>query len=153
MKKLFLLCLGVGALSGCKKEDTTSRTYLLTAKNWRVSAAFSTLIANGQPVVTDSYATFPACDRDDFFKFNSDSSLVRDQGSFKCDASASQALTSRWYFNEAQTRLNYLPLGYATEPGDIIELSASTLHVRFSPSAYTFGSTPNPTVDIIYTAF
>jgi hypothetical protein len=154
MKKLLLLSLAVMALGACKKDDSSSRTYLLTSKNWRVSAATNTLIVNGQPVVTDTYATYPACDRDDFYRFNSNNSVVRDQGLLKCNASAPQTVTGPWSFNSAQTQLSFLPIGYATQAGDIIELSASTLHLRISPPAYgPLGSPPDPTVDLIYTAF
>jgi hypothetical protein len=158
VKKPFFLFLAALALGSCKKNDNSpaspTKTDLLTAKNWRVSAVTHTTIVNGQLVVTDAYAAYPACDRDDFYKFNLNNLVVRDQGSFKCDASASQTLAGPWSFSDDQTQLNYLPLGYATSPGDIIELSASTLHVRFGPSEYyNVGSAPTPTVDVIYTAF
>lgn len=154
MSKIIIVLISCLGLAACKKEATTSRTYLLTAKNWRVTAATHTTTVNGQSVVTDDYATYPACDCDDYLKFNSDNSVVRDQGALKCDASAPQTYSAHWHFNDAQTQLTYLPLGYATWPGDIIELSASTLHIRLNPSPYyTAGTSPGPTSDIIYTSF
>ena len=157
MKQLSLLFLGALALGSCKKNDNSpaspSKTDLLTAKNWRVSADTRTTIVNGQPVVTDAYATYPACDRDDFYKFNSDNLVVRDEGLFKCNASTAQTLVGPWSFNSDETQLRYLPLGYSTRPNEIIELSASKLHIRINPSGYSFGSAPDPTIDIVYTAF
>lgn len=76
MKKPLLLALACLVLGACKKDNSASRTYLLTSKNWRVSAATQTLVVNGQPVVTDTYATYPACARDDFYRFGSNNLVV-----------------------------------------------------------------------------
>lgn len=154
MKTLLLLALACTVLGACKKENSSSRTYFLTSRNWRLSAVTSTLIVNGQPVVTDTYATYPACARDDFYRFSSNNLVLQDQGSLKCNASAPQTTAGPWSFNSTQTQLSFLPIGYATQTGEIIELSATTFHTRIGPPAYgTLGSPPAPTVDLIYTAF
>lgn len=145
MKKLLLLSLGLAALSACKKDSETTPTIatpteLLTAKNWRLSAYTSGFATAGAAAVTtDEYATTPACQRDDFTKFNANKSVLFDEGASKCNTTDAQSETSTWDLSSNDTKLTLAApqLGGFPIPFDIITLSSSTLHIRYS---YTYSS-------------
>jgi hypothetical protein len=161
VKNLFLFLAGVVALSACKKdsENTPSKADLLTSKNWRVSAQTSTsttTITGGSTSTntTNVYATTQACEKDNFYKFNTDKTLIEDEGASKCSSSALQITTLKWDFNSDQTKLLITSNGSSSGAADdILELSASTLRLRES-DVYTSGNTTYTTVDeITFTAF
>ena len=149
MRKLFLFVLGVAALGACKKNNETSpeasRTELLTAKSWRLAAA--TITAGTSK--TDEFAASQACERDNFLKFNTNKSVVVDEGATRCDPSDAQTQTSTWDFNNDQTKLTIPVYAGLSIAADIVELSATTLHVRYTDT----GSAPTETYDYVFTAF
>ncbi len=153
MKKLSLLLLLAASLGACKKNDDNapSRADLLTAKNWRVSADTYTKVDNGKTTTVDEYAKSLACERDNFLKFNTNKSLITDEGATKCSASDPQMQTSNWDFSGDQTKLNYSfsPQSSFVLSSDIVELSATTLRLR----ATNTNGTTTETEDITYTAF
>jgi hypothetical protein len=155
MKKLSFLLLAAIALGGCKKDDNSpsspSKADLLTAKNWRISAQKSISTVGTQTFTTDEYAASPACERDNFAKFNTNKSVVFDEGASKCDTSDPQTESGTWDFNSDQTKLNLNDpsLGGVIIPFDIVELSATTLHIRYTNSA----SGASSTEDVTFTAF
>lgn len=145
MKKVFLLMLGVASLSACKKDSeptptASSRTDLLLAKNWRLSAqttTFTSAATNGIPAMTnvaDVYATYygDACKRDNSLKFNSNKTIVMDEGATKCSASDPQTQAGTWNFNSDETKLTLVDpaQGGTLQPFDVVELSATTLRLR-----------------------
>ena len=150
MKKLSALLLVVAALSACKKEPapaTSSRTDLLTAKNWRKTAW---TIASGNAAPVDVYAQLPACERDDFFQFRADKSFVLDAGATRCNATDPQTRPGTWSFNGDQSVLTLADAsGNAPTANDVVELSATTLHLRTSRTS----GTTTTTGDITFTAF
>ena len=149
-KKLFLSLLVTASLGACKKEQASvapSRTYLLTAKNWRKTAW---TITSGSAAPTDVYAQLPACERDDFYKFNADKSLVRDAGATRCNMADPQTRPGTWNFNSDQTVLTLADAsGNSPAANEVLELSATTLHLRTSRTSGTTTSTG----DITFTAF
>jgi hypothetical protein len=149
MRRLFLLLLGVVSLCACKKNNETSpeasRTELLTAKSWRLSAA--TITAGTSK--TDEYATAQACERDNFIKFNTNKSVVVDEGPTRCDPADMQTQTSTWDFNNDQTKLTIPVYAGVSIAADIVELSATTLHVRYTDTS----SAPTETYDYVFNAF
>jgi hypothetical protein len=158
MKKLSFLLLSLIALGACKKDGentpSASRTDLLTAKKWRVSSLTYTAISVGKITTTDEYALEQACHRDDFYKFNTDKTLVADEGATKCSASDTQTSTQNWDFNSDQTNLLVTSSGYmSTGSKDIVELSATTLRLREVHTYISNGATTTETDDITFTAF
>jgi hypothetical protein len=148
MKKLFLFALAVASLSACKKdsENTPSKPDLLTSKNWRITAftaTSTTTYPSGTPTTStsDEYAKLLACEKDDFLKFNTDKTLIEDEGPSKCSSADPQRTTSQWEFNNDQTRLLITSTGASpsTETGEILELSASTLRLR---KTFSYGIGP-----------
>ena len=143
MKKLLLLTLSLAALSACKKNNdntpaTPSNTDLLVAKSWRVTAqtytVSSAVLNGGNPLTTDIYAAYYAtpCRADNFVTFNSNNTLVADEGALKCSPTDPQTKSGTWSFNSDKTKLTMVDpsQGGTPIPFDIITLSATTLHLR-----------------------
>ena len=135
MKNLFLLAAGLTLLGACKDKTVApapQRIDLLTAKNWRISAnSTTTTTSAGVSTTTDEYATSPACERDNFYKFNADKTSLRDEGASKCDPVLPQTENFTWAFNADQTQLLVTtPGSNKLETDDIVELSATTLRLR-----------------------
>ena len=152
MKNLFLLAAGLALLGACKDKAVTPtppRLDLLTAKNWRISAQTTT--SSDSPTTTDNYATLPAYELDNFYKFNTDKTLVIDEGATKRKASDSQTETLTWDFNADQTQLLVTSAG-STKPeaDDIVELSATTLRLR-TVTTTSLGTVK--TLNVTFTAF
>jgi hypothetical protein len=159
MKTLFLFVLGLAALSACKKESedtpSPSRTELLTAKNWRLTAYTSTATVTGSSsssTTRDMYALIPACLKDDFFKFNTDKTFVSDEGPIACGA-PSPKLTYNWDFNNDQTKIVITTPASPVDFGTITELSATTLRLRNTGIRTASGTITTTVDDVTYTAF
>ena len=143
MKKLFLLTLGLAALSACKKNNdnapaTPGSADLLVAKNWVVTAqtysVSSAALNGGTPLTTDIFATYYAtpCRADNFITFNSNNTLLADEGALKCSAADPQTKSGTWSFNSDKTKLTMADpsAGGTPVPFDVITLSATTLRLR-----------------------
>lgn len=160
MKQLLLVALGVASLSACKKDNDATptaptRTTLLTPRNWRITALSTTTTATGgTPTTVDAYAQMPACQKDDFRRFNINNTLVIDESTTKCTTTAPQQTSARWDFNSTQTQLRIT--GPGTTPAviyDVLELTATTLRLRQTSQA-TAGTTTTTTVaTTTFTAF
>ncbi|GAA4501904.1 hypothetical protein GCM10023172_24430 [Hymenobacter ginsengisoli] len=86
------------------------------------------------------------CDKDDFYKFNTDKTAIVDAGPTKCSPSDPQTESGTWAFNSNETKLTLmLPNSALNGDADIKELSATTLHLYSSQSvsgtAYTVDAT------------
>ncbi|RZK16447.1 MAG: hypothetical protein EOO56_19910 [Hymenobacter sp.] len=154
MKKLLLLGFGLTMLGACKKDSepapsTSSRTDLLTAKSWRLTAKNTSITLPGLPPLTDN--AIDACDQDNFLKFSTNKTVVSDEGATKCDPSDPQTQNGTWALKTNDTQLDITLSGGLVNNGtfDIKELSATTLHVYTSATnngiAYT--------IDATFTAF
>lgn len=163
MKKLSLLLLAALALGSCKKNDETaptpaapSKTDLLTAKNWRVTAdKTTTTVGTTASTTTDEYAISRACERDNFIKFNTNKTASFDEGATKCDTSDPQTQSGSWDFNSDGTKLIITDptSGSIALQQDILELTATTLRVRFT-SSFSFGGVNETDVqETTFTAF
>jgi hypothetical protein len=160
MKKLFLFALTVASLSACKKdsENTPSKTDLLTSKKWRVTSFTATYSTSGGGAPTtntvDQYAQTPACSKDDFYKFNSDKTLILDEGATKCGTSDPQTTAFTWDLNSDQTKLFINASGSSSSsPNDIVELSASTMRLHTTDIYTANGLTITSVADVTFTAF
>ena len=161
MKKLTLLLLAAAALGSCKKNDdnspsSPSKTDLLTAKSWRITAdKTTTTVGTTASTTTDDYATSPACERDNFVKFNTNKSASFDEGATKCSTSDPQTTTGAWDFNSDGTKLIITDpsLGGIALQGDILELTATTLRVRYTTSSSFGGVTETDVQETTFTAF
>lgn len=108
-----LLCAVSGMLlfTQCKKnkQDTPkdaafSKTFLV-GKKWRLTAqTINPGMDDGEGhIVTDIYATFPDCMKDDFIEYFADGTGVQDEGVTKCSAESQQRQPFRWNLKDDGT--------------------------------------------------
>jgi hypothetical protein len=97
MKKILTLSIILFALYSCKKDDNkpASKSGYLTSGSWIVTAAVTDDDGDGT-FETDEYADFEPCYKDNLWTFNTNGSVVMDEGATKCDPSDSQVTTSQW---------------------------------------------------------
>jgi hypothetical protein len=143
----FLALAFVTLFSACNKDDDEtpiSKEDLLTNKKWRTTAFTIDPAIFG---ISDLYAQYEDCDKDDFMEFKKGGQLVRDEGASRCDSSDPQTLTGTWIFNGDQTKITVNDPNLGTYTADILELTDNTLKVQFSIKDndsginYTFRST------------
>ena len=151
----YTLAIAMAALTvGCKKDSEPTpptKTELLTAKKWRVTAASTVTTVGTNSVTVDEYAGFPACERDDFRQFLASKVLNFDEGATKCDVNDPQTTSGVWDFNSDQTKLTFgAPGSSFVGQADLAELSATTLKIRQTDTS-TPGTTEVST--LTFTAF
>lgn len=152
---LSVLTLATAASSfvftSCKKDDEDpkpkTRTELLTAKSWRVTAATASVGATTQ----DLYASTPACSKDDFTKFNANKTTTFDEGATRCDPSDPQTSAGAWDLTSGDTKLLIQETTSSTsgELYEIVELSESTLKIKQSDTA----NGVTYTINVTFTSF
>ena len=162
MRNSFLLLLLAGALAACKKEASpapASKTDLLTAKNWRLTAATTVSIASSGNTTTDNYATEPLCARDNFRTYQRDNAVVFDEGPTTCNPASPQTTAIPWAWQDNETTLVHTVstlsgTGPSTAPVkyQVVELTASTLHLRYVLQQH-FGGSDSLIQEWTYTAF
>lgn len=152
MAKRITLVLGLAALmsvSACKKDSnpdptppvkTPTKTDLLTAKKWRISA--QTLTLGGFPL--NEYAIMKECKKDDFYQFGVDKVAVVDNGATKCDPQDAQTVKSTWEFTDNESKIRMDKYTY-----DLVSLSDSKLQLRLT----TMYGQEQTITDITMTAF
>jgi len=161
MKKLSFFALSLTLFTGvvsCSKDNeeptpaTKTKTELLTAKNWRLTAEQMTMVSGGKTTTEDHFKDYEACEKDDFYKFNPDKSLIADQGATKCSSSANEPQSEKgtWDFNSDQTKLTFSADGPLGITFNIAELTATTLKITYSQTQDTDGDGKEDTT-ITYT--
>lgn len=103
MKNLIIIVVLIFAFSSCKKEDKTpakTKTELLTAHYWKLTA-----LTVDPPLltVTNLYAQMSPCTKDDIQKYNTNNTVIYDEGPTKCDPADPQTTTASWNFNSTET--------------------------------------------------
>jgi hypothetical protein len=140
---LNLLTLTV-LLSACKKDDQVpTKTELLTKGVWKMTAytvdpEFAIFDNNGNMTGTtnDMFATMEDCEKDDTNKFNTDKTMVADEGATKCDSSNPQMTSMVWSFNADETALNISDDGDAIILS-ILELTDKVLKVKSTETYFS----------------
>ncbi len=139
-RMLFLSVLSLTFLfSACQKDDdVTVNTDLLTSSIWKMTAftvdpAFPTFDNEGNITgsTNDLFAMMDDCSKDDTYSFNTDKTLIIDEGASKCDNSDPQKVTGSWSFNSDETTLTI------TFDGDpqtmtIIELTDKVIKLKYT---------------------
>lgn len=127
MKNRYTLLLSILALitlfSSCKKEDSKSKTELLTAGAWKIKANYG-IVGSTK---TDLMLTMEACEKDNTFTFKTDNTVVYDEGATKCDDDDAQTDNGTWSFTENETKLVI-----DGESATILSLTGSELKVSTS---------------------
>lgn len=123
--------------SACKKDDeTSSKTKLLTGSSWKMTAF---TMEPGFPIFdenfniigysTDMFADMDTCEKDDTHKFNTDQSVITDEGATKCDSSDPQKTNGTWSFNSDETGITITEDGLS-ETVTILELTDKVLKFK-----------------------
>jgi hypothetical protein len=101
-------------------------------KNWQTTVfTVDPGINLGGTVITDLYAQWEDCDKDDLFRFSSDGNIIDDEGALKCDASDPQTVTRKWSANSTGTIIT-LTGDDGAENWTIETVTATTLKVSYS---------------------
>ncbi len=130
MKKVLLsIALLNIFMAGCKKEETTvskSKTELLCAHYWKVVSLTVNppLDLDGSPV-SDLLSIMDDCQKDDLVKYNTDKTLIFDEGATKCDPASPQTSSGTWSFNSDETILTE-----DDEDLTLVELNETTLKLK-----------------------
>ncbi len=157
MKKWLPLLLFSATLTACQKGQdpaAPAKTVLLTDKSWRLAATTVVSVTNGVSTTVDAYAAYPACQRDNFIQYRRNQSMLYDEGPTKCDPTFSQTQTSSWEWadNEQTLAVASLVAVGAKIPYEVVELTASTLRLRYTQRQY-FGGADSSTQEWTYHAF
>ena len=106
-----LLLFTTASLTACKKdkdeekqpEKEKTRTELLTQKAWLyVDYGHDD---NNDGVLSKDESSVEACEVDDSFKFNTDSTLIDHDNANRCNSSAPESNTLKWKFQNNETEL------------------------------------------------
>lgn len=129
MKKLLFTALFLSAFFvGCKKDkdkgSSQTKTQLLTANNWVMTALVASTPGENDK---DLFSILPDCIKDDFIKYNSNFTILFDDGATKCDPSDPQTTNGVWSFNSDETILTM-----DGEPQKIETLNATVLILSYT---------------------
>ncbi|MBV6441345.1 MAG: hypothetical protein DYG98_03500 [Haliscomenobacteraceae bacterium CHB4] len=133
MKKPVFYLLGLGLalfLGACDKDSDASNTDKLTNGQWKITSWVAKFTFNGVDQTVDVYAQSPACDKDDFAEFNTDGTLVLDEGATKCNPIDPQQETGTWELTQNETHL-VVTSGDLSFDAEIVELTDSKLTVEY----------------------
>lgn len=148
MKALLAAVLAFGLLfTSCKKDDDPTPTELLTEKAWKLTAQVVSppLPTENGTLVTDLYAQYAACVKDDLATFRDNGTVLFDEGASKCVSTDPQTVTGIWAFNTTETVLS-ITLDGETTSYDIVNLEDKKMVVDeeftdFDGITYTITST------------
>jgi len=116
------------SMAACKKDDDTSTnpttTEYLTAGNWKVTSMTIDpgVDFGGGVIITDFFAQFPACTKDDLIRFNTNGSITDDEGATKCDAGDPQTETTGSWSLSADNKM--LTVSYPDEDPLVITITS-----------------------------
>jgi len=77
----------------------------------------------------DIFAMLDDCEKDDTHKFNSDKSLITDEGMTKCDSNDPQKTNGTWSFSADETSLTITEEEYS-QVVKILELTQNVLKLK-----------------------
>lgn len=92
-------------LNSCNKEDTKTKSVLLTQKEW---VGQKLEIKEGSNPWVDEFPNIDACSKDDRYIFNINNTYSFNEGPTKCDPSDPQVFdTGSWSFTNNETKLQF----------------------------------------------
>ena len=126
MSTLGVMGIALFFLHSCKKDSVKSKTDLITASSWKLTArTVDPAINIGGKMVTDYYAEMDTWDKDDFLTYLKDGNAILDDGPTKENPSDPQTVTFSWAFNADETVINQ-----HGEPYSIDQLDENTLMIH-----------------------
>ena len=147
MKKIFLLFLVGTALliTSCSDDSSDpgpkSNTDLLCQAPWKTTAAtIDPAIDFFGMIISDIYAQYEDCDKDDLEIYATDKTGSFDEGATKCDPADDQSEAFTWTSNQDETTLSV-----DGETANIVKLDASTLMLSMTVDGDDIGGTSGVT--------
>ncbi len=121
------------AFFACKKSSpaTASSDFsILISGKWQLTAY--SVAPPGSSTSINAYSLLPSCFTDNYYIFNTDSTLTIDEGATKCDASAPQTtITGKWKLLANNTELSGVEsVGGTNDITTIIQLDNNTLKLQ-----------------------
>ena len=141
---LCILAMIAVSISSCKKEDEVkTKTDLLTGNYWKMSAW---TIVPGFPIYNDSlviigytndlFDLMLECSLDDILKYNSNGTVIWDEGPSKCYQDDPQTTQSTWAFDSTETEITEVDSYGISYTYKILELSESILKIKYSSDQF-----------------
>lgn len=114
-----------------KKEETVSKTTLLTSSTWKYSDAGLDMNNDGVKEANLPPGVLATCDTDNTITFKSDKTGIIDEGGSKCVAASPQSVPFTWTINPAGDALTMSAALFVGLNGEIkiIELTATKLTI------------------------
>jgi len=155
MKKSPFLFLTSLALGACKKDDATpTTTDLLIAHDWVLAAQIKTEYVNGISTsnVVDEYQNSADCYRDNVLRFNSNHSIIVDEGALKCNTRLPQLQSGTWLLiPDNRLQFTDTSTGQLGLPLTVQSLTTTKMVLRYTSAQY-LTNTVIFTQDFTYTA-
>lgn len=133
---LLSLALLIPSCSKDEEDERSPKTELLTASAWKMTAytvepGFPTFDNEGNITGTtnDIFALFDSCEKDDTYQFNTDKSLIIDEGLTKCNSSDPQKTNGNWSFNTDESSLT-ITEEVIPQTVTIVALTQSVLKIK-----------------------
>ena len=95
--------------SSCSKNELASKTDLLTAGKWQITSYTEICYCGGTGFGygtsnRDVYATYAACEKDNYYVFYKGGTAEVNEGVTKCNPANAQSYTEGWAFNSDESR-------------------------------------------------
>jgi len=129
------LTLGFLGLQSCKEDDATpapdtrTKTQLITASEWKLTASVCNVAVDTDGkdgASTDLLSQMKPCEKDDTYKFNSDSTTT-EKTIIKCLSNEPASYKGSWIFSPDQKTLVWNGDSYS-----ILDLNGNNLIVKYS---------------------
>jgi hypothetical protein len=113
MKKLlYILFFVIEIIISCTKNGPAGKTDLLTAGKWQITEYTEICYCGGMGFSfgtsnRDVYASYAACERDNYYVFYKGGSAEVNEGATKCNPANAQSYPEGWAFNSDETRFQF----------------------------------------------
>ena len=132
----------LGAGCGKATDPPPSKSALLTAHRWQLSAFASASTMGSTTTTTDAYATLAACQKNNFLQFAADGTYVNDEGPTLCVPGTPQTTPGTWTFASDETELVTQSRGTTPTTHRLTRLTGSELQWVYMTSTPANGSFP-----------
>jgi hypothetical protein len=121
----------------CDKTSTdpSGRLRILESGKWQFTASFSTVKVGDSTEIVDMLAALPDCTKDNYFIFQSDGTLIIDEGSTKCNDSNPQTINSgTWELMNGAAQLKFTDeiFGFGTVTANLNQIDNSILQISYA---------------------
>jgi len=146
---LLIVSIVILTANSCKKdEDEKSKTDLLTAGYWKFTAMnINPAIEFNGLEYSDLFGLMPNCSKDDLVKYNTDGSVIYDEGASKCDEGDPQTETGTWTFSADETKITETYDGESFTY-NVVEITDSNLKISYSEEADYGNGTQTYTITV-----